>query len=119
VALVERHVGEHVVLGLVHRGRHAWEALAQVVGNSLPFRMRLFFRLLGEGGARPSWASLITSLTPRRPRSVKLRRNLVRNGSASDGPTAMPSTSRRPSAFAPTAIMTATDMILPPSRILT
>jgi hypothetical protein len=31
--------------------------------------------------------------------------DLVQNGSASDGPTAMPRTWRRPSAFAPTAIM--------------
>src|SRR5262249_5496130 len=65
------------------------------------------------------WLSLITSLTPRRPRSVRDRRNLVQKGSASDGPTVIPRTSRRPSAFAPTAIITATDMILPPSRTFT
>ena len=32
------------------------------------------------------------------------RRNALQNGSASDGPTAMPSTSRTPSVFTPTAI---------------
>jgi hypothetical protein len=42
-------------------------------------------------------------LTPRRPRSVSDRRNWVQNGSASKGRGAMPRTSRRPPAFAPTA----------------
>ena len=68
---------------------------------------------LAAAAFRPSWASEMTSLTPRRPRRVSERRNLVQNGSASDGPTAMPSTSRRPSLLTPTAIITATDTILP------
>src|SRR5262245_39018653 len=46
---------------------------------------------------KPSWLSLITSLTPRRPRRVSERRQAVQNGSASDGPTSRPDTSRRPS----------------------
>jgi len=42
----------------------------------------------------PSWLSLITSFTPRRPRRFRLRRNSVQNGSASLAPTFTPSTSR-------------------------
>lgn len=38
-------------------------------------------------------------LTPRRPRRVSLRRNSVQIGSASEVPTSMPSTSRRPPAL--------------------
>jgi hypothetical protein len=68
---------------------------------------------------RPSCESEITSLTPRKPRRVKERRNLVQNGSASDGPISRPSTSRRPSVFTATAIITATDTILPASRTFT
>jgi hypothetical protein len=45
----------------------------------------------------PSWASEMASLTPRRPRRASLRRNSVKNGSASEGPMSRPSTSRRPS----------------------
>jgi hypothetical protein len=51
----------------------------------------------------PSWASEMTSLTPLGPRRASLRRNSVQNVSASEGPMSMPSTSRRPSAFTPTA----------------
>ena len=68
---------------------------------------------------RPSWLSEMTSLTPRRPRRVSERRNLVQNGSASDGPTSMPSTSRRPSVLTATAIITATETILPAWRTFT
>lgn len=50
---------------------------------------------------RPSWASETTSLTPLRPRRVSLRRNSVQIGSASEVPTSMPSTSRRPVATNP------------------
>ncbi len=64
----------------------------------------------------PSCESEITSLTPRRPRAVSERRNLVQNSSASDGPVAMPITSRRPSVFAATAIIVAMETTLPPSR---
>ncbi len=39
-------------------------------------------------------------------------------GSASEAPIAMPSASRRPSVFTPTAIVTATDTIRPPWRTL-
>jgi hypothetical protein len=66
----------------------------------------------------PSWASLMTSLTPRRPRRVSLRRNSVQIGSASDVPISRPRTSRRPSVFTPMAMMTATDTIRPPRRTL-
>src|SRR3954452_9976219 len=38
----------------------------------------------------------MTSLTPRRPRSASERRKLFQNASASEGPVATPSTSRRP-----------------------
>lgn len=61
----------------------------------------------------PWCASEINSFTPRKPRRASLRRNPVPNGSASDGPVSMPSTSRRPSLLTPTAIMTANEMILP------
>src|SRR4051812_26945479 len=53
----------------------------------------------------------MTSFTPRKPRSASERRNAVQNGSASDAPVATPSTSRRPSVFTPTAIITATETI--------
>jgi hypothetical protein len=58
---------------------------------------------------RPSCASEITSLVPRRPRRARLRRNSVQNGSASLWPTVMPSTSRLPSVLTPTAMITATE----------
>jgi len=66
----------------------------------------------------PSWASDTTSLTPRSPRLVSLRRNSVQIASASDVPISMPSTSRRPSVFTPTAMMTATETMRPPRRTL-
>jgi hypothetical protein len=74
---------------------------------------------LAAAAFRPSCASEITSFTPLNPRRVSERRNLVQNGSASDGPTCSPSTSRRPSVFTATAIITATDTILPASRTFT
>ena len=49
----------------------------------------------------------MTSLTPRSPRRVSERRKSVQNGSASLGPTAMPSTSRTPSVWTATAIVAA------------
>jgi hypothetical protein len=158
VVFGENHVGEHVILGLVHQLGQLTEAVAQAVGNGAPFLVGGFGGLLREGGAdggrhhrplrgptwasaflmkwtrqrcqveestlaaaafKPSCASEMTSLTPRRPRRVSERRNLLQNGSASEGPTAMPSTSRRPSLLTPTAIITATDTILPPSRTFT
>jgi hypothetical protein len=65
---------------------------------------------------RPSWASEITSFTPRSPRRVRLLRKSVQNGSASEAPTCMPRTSRRPSVLAPMAIMAATETMRPFSR---
>lgn len=44
------------------------------------------------------------------------RRKRVQNGSASDGPIAIPNTSRTPSVFTATAIITATDTMRPASR---
>lgn len=64
----------------------------------------------------PSCASLITSFTPLRPRRTRSRRNSVQNGSASEAPMAMPSTSRLPSMLTPTASVTATDTMRPPWR---
>jgi hypothetical protein len=58
----------------------------------------------------------MTSFTPRKPRSASERRNAVQNGSASDAPVATPSTSRRPSVFTATAIITATVTIRPAWR---
>src|SRR3954463_13689799 len=58
----------------------------------------------------------MTSFTPRKPRSASERRNAVQNGSASDAPVATPSTSRRPSVFTPTAIITATETMRPAWR---
>lgn len=46
----------------------------------------------------------------------QLRRNSVQIGSASEVPISMPSTSRRPSALTPTAMMTATQTMRPPRR---
>ena len=61
----------------------------------------------------PSWASEITSLTPRRPRRVSLRRNSIQKVAASETPISMPSTSRRPSLLTPTAMITATETTCP------
>jgi hypothetical protein len=71
---------------------------------------------LATAAFSPSWASEITSLTPRRPRRASFLRKSVQKVSASEGPTPMPSTSRRPSALAPTATMTATETIRPAWR---
>src|SRR5882757_61511 len=54
---------------------------------------------------RPSWASEITSLTPRNPRLVRPLIKPDQNGSASDGPMPRPTISRRPSVFTATAII--------------
>ena len=64
----------------------------------------------------PSWASEMMSFTPRRPRRARLRRKSVQNVSASEVPIAMPSTSRLPSAFTPTAMVTATETMRPAWR---
>ena len=64
----------------------------------------------------PSWASEMTSLTPRKPRRAKLLRNVDQNVSASEGPMCSPTISRLPSVLAATAIIAATDTMRPPSR---
>jgi hypothetical protein len=68
---------------------------------------------------RPSWPSEMTSFTPRKPRRASERKNVVQNASASEAPTLIPRTSRWPSVFTPTAIITATETILPFSRVFT
>src|SRR5208283_4124494 len=50
---------------------------------------------LATAPLRPSWASEMTSLTPRRPRRASLRRNSLQKVSASEGQMSRPSTSRR------------------------
>jgi hypothetical protein len=72
-------------------------------------RCQVAFISLATAALMLSWASETTSLTPRRPRRRSLRRNSVQNVSASDGPMSMPNASRRPSAFTPTATITATE----------
>ncbi|EWY40862.1 hypothetical protein N825_33570 [Skermanella stibiiresistens SB22] len=63
----------------------------------------------------PSWASEITSLdlirglTPERPRRLSLRGKSSQKVSASEQPMSMPSTSRRPSVFTATAMVTAAE----------
>lgn len=49
---------------------------------------------------------------------MSLRKNSVQIGSASEVPISIPKTSRRPSVFTPTAMITATDTIRPPRRTL-
>jgi hypothetical protein len=82
-------------------------------------RCQVVLSTLLTAALMPSWASEITSLTPRRPRRVSLRRNAVQKVSASDGPMSRPSTSRRPSLLTPTAMITATDTTRPFWRTLT
>jgi hypothetical protein len=57
--------------------------------------------------------------SPRRPRRMRLRRNSVQNGSASLGPTFIPSTWRWPSVLTPTATITATLTMRLAWRVLT
>ena len=71
---------------------------------------------------RPSWASLMTSCTPRRPRRVSARRKAAQNVSASEGMTVIPRISRRPSVLTgelANATITAIETIRPPSRSFT
>src|SRR5205823_1795949 len=67
---------------------------------------------------KPSWASEITSLTPRKPRFTSPFRKPDQNGSASEGPMPRPTISRRPSLDTATAIIAATETMRPPSRTL-
>ena len=144
----EAHVGEDVVLGLVHEEGELWQLGPELIGDLAPLRLGGLGAVLSKGGSHeggddapaalagvasalrivwtrqrcqvafislataaliPSWASETTSLTPRRPRLRSLRKNSVQKVSASDGPMSMPSTSRRPSALTPTAMITATE----------
>jgi hypothetical protein len=57
----------------------------------------------------------MTSFTPRNPRRVRERKKSLQKVSASDGLTAIPSTSRTPSVLTTTAIITAFAMIRPAS----
>ena len=82
-------------------------------------RCQLALITLATAAFNLSWASEITSFTPRSPRRVSERRNSVQKGSASEAPTFMPSTSRTPSVLTRTAIITATETIRPASRIFT
>ena len=52
----------------------------------------------------PSWASEMTSLTPRRPQRASVRRNWLQKVSASEGQMSRPRASRRPSPLTPMAI---------------
>ena len=70
-------------------------------------------RTLATAAFNPSWASEMTSLTPRRPRRASLRRNSLQNVSASEGQMSRPSTSRRPSPLTPMAMMTAIETMRP------
>ena len=67
----------------------------------------------------PSWASEITSFTPRKPRRVNERRKSLQNVSASLGITVAPMISRRPCVLTATAIITATETIRPLLRTFT
>ena len=64
----------------------------------------------------PSWASDTIRRAPASPRPSRARRNCSRNASVSAGPHAVPSTSRRPSAFTPTATTSVRLITCPSSR---
>lgn len=68
---------------------------------------------------RPSWASLMTSRTPARPRARRLRRKAVQKAPSSLSPTARPRTSRSPLRVTPVAMTIALDTTLAPSWALT
>jgi hypothetical protein len=94
----------------------AHEVNAAPLPEPAPAKAGVAHRTLLTAALIPSWASETTSFTPRRPRLASLRRKAVHTGSASDVPTSMPSTSRRPSLLTPTAMMTATETMRPPRR---
>ena len=71
-------------------------------------RSHVAFMTLESAALMTRWASEMTSLTLPSPRRVKFHRKPVKNISASKAPMSMPSTSRRPSALTPTAMITAT-----------
>src|SRR5260221_40785 len=72
------------------------------------------FSTLQTAAFGPSWASEITSFTPRKPRRASLRKKSVQKVSASEAPIAKPSTSRRPAPLTSTAMITATETMRPP-----
>ena len=83
----------------------------------LPRDERAWTRL--AAALRPSWASEITGLTPRRPRRARERKNSVQKCSASELPVVIPSTSRRPSVLTATATITAPETMRWSRRALT
>jgi hypothetical protein len=82
-------------------------------------RCHVAFRTRAIAAFNPSWASEITSLTPRNPRRASLRRNSSQKVSASDQPISIPSTSRLPSPLTPAAMVTALATMRPASRTFT
>ena len=82
-------------------------------------RCQVAFKTRAAAALRPSWASEITSLTPRKPRLVRARRNSVQKVSASEAPMVMPKTSRRPWSLTATATITATETMRPAWRTFT
>src|SRR3954471_21678369 len=76
-------------------------------------RCQVALRHFEDGPLMPPVAAETTSFTPLRPRRASFLRNAVQKVSASEGPMSMPSTSRRPSVFTPTAMITATGTTRP------
>ena len=74
---------------------------------------------LAAAALRPSCASEMTSLTPRRPRRASLRKNSLQKVSASEGQMSRPRTSRRPSPLTPMATTTAVETMRPARRTFT
>lgn len=62
----------------------------------------------------PSWASLMTSLMPCKPRATRPRRNAVQTAPSSKEPVSSPRISRCPLALTPVATRVATLQIRPP-----
>src|SRR3954469_5510860 len=120
----EGHVGEDVGFCLVHQGCELGDFGPELVGDAAPLRLGGLGIVLGEGGGdegrddAPSASSGMSErvahevhaaalpsgtehLRDRRLDAlVSFLRNAVPKVSASEGPMSMPSTSRRPSAFA-------------------
>lgn len=115
------HVGRlGVVLGKGRGDGRADHAPPALAGGASTLRRKctrqrcqVALNTLPTAALRPTWASLMTSFTPRRPRRVRRRRKSVQNGSASLGMACMPSTWRWPSVFTATAIIVATLTIRP------
>jgi hypothetical protein len=108
-----------------HAGRHdAPPALAgvrervaqEVDAAALPGRAP---RTRAIAAFSPSWASEITSFTPRRATSGELAQELGPERLGLGGAMSIPSTSRRPSVLTSTAMITATDTMRPFWRTFT